>query len=193
MMSWSWQRRKKKRLLTNITTVISLSQCSHLICGVNYVWGCFSTLFYHIFWVGLPAYFSNHSPFLREHIFCRFQRVSYSRVLVHCHPSSPAKEAYSFWKSAMGFYVCVVLCVHRHVTSCFKSHPRRLGNAQITDRDRHESVSHMCTQSKRSWHYQRYIHIGWCWEGVNYLQVTRTHSIYKDNLWYYKRKKYLPG
>ena len=34
--------------------------------------GRFSTLFYHIFGVGLPAYFSNHNPFLREHIFVGF-------------------------------------------------------------------------------------------------------------------------
>ena len=37
---------------------------SHLICGVDYVCGCFSTPFLsHFFGVGLHAYFSNHSPF----------------------------------------------------------------------------------------------------------------------------------
>ena len=50
--------------------------------------------------------------------------LSFSRVLVHCHPSSPATGAYSFLKSEMGFYACAVWCVHRHRTSCFKSHLR---------------------------------------------------------------------
>ena len=30
----------------------------------------------------------------------------------------------------IGFYMCVVKCVHRHGTSCFKSHSRKLGNIQ---------------------------------------------------------------
>ena len=37
----------------------------------------------------------NYSPFLRAH-FCGFYWVSFSCVLVHCHPSSPATEAYSW-------------------------------------------------------------------------------------------------
>ena len=54
-----------------------------------------------------------------------------SCVLVHCHPSSPATEAYSFSKSTMEFYVCAKICVHRLGTSCFKSHPRRLGYVEL--------------------------------------------------------------
>ena len=32
----------------------------------------------------------------------------------------------------MGVYVCAVWCVHRHGTSCFKSHPRRLPRAYVS-------------------------------------------------------------
>ena len=51
---------------------LSLSQRSPLICGVNfYVCGCFSTLSFIIFGVGLPAYLSNHNPFFGWAHFCR--------------------------------------------------------------------------------------------------------------------------
>ena len=52
----------------------SLSLCSPLICGVNYVCESFSTTLYQFFLVGLPAYFSNHSMFSREHIFVGINR-----------------------------------------------------------------------------------------------------------------------
>ena len=45
---------------------------SPLICGVNYVCGCFLLHFITFVGGGFPAYFSNLSPILREHIFCRF-------------------------------------------------------------------------------------------------------------------------
>ena len=51
-------------------------------------------------------------------------------MLVHCHPSSPATGAYSFRRARWDF-MCAVFCVHRHRTSCFKFHPRRLGNIQL--------------------------------------------------------------
>ena len=38
---------------------------------------------------------------------------------MHCHPSSPA-TGWLRWE-----FVCTVWCVHRHRTSCFKSHPSK--------------------------------------------------------------------
>ena len=46
--------------------------------------------FLSFFGVGLPAYFSNHSPFLREHIFVGFYELPSLVCLCKCHPSSPA-------------------------------------------------------------------------------------------------------
>ena len=58
--------------------------------------------------------------------FNKFPSLDYCCTVIHHHP---ATGAYTFSKSEMGFYVWVV-CMHRHGTSCFKSHPRRLGNIQ---------------------------------------------------------------
>ena len=48
--------------------------------------------------------------------------------------------------SKMGFYVCVVWCVHRHGTSCFKSNSRRLlvGNVQFYKRSNIIVKSQFC-------------------------------------------------
>ena len=53
---------------------LSLSLRSSLICGVKDVCGCFSTSLYPIFGASVTAYFSNHSPFLRKHIFVGFNQ-----------------------------------------------------------------------------------------------------------------------
>ena len=58
--------------------------------------------FLNIFGVGIPAYFSNHSLFLREHIFGGFNEfpsLMYLCTVIHQH---------SFLKSEMGIYVCAV-------------------------------------------------------------------------------------
>ena len=52
-------------------------------------------------------------------------------MLVHCHPSSPATGAYSFFEEQNR-----ILCVQCDVctdtrTSCSMPHPRRLGNVQL--------------------------------------------------------------
>ena len=67
---------------------------------------------------------SNHSPFLREHIFVGLNKFP-SRVLVHCHLSSATTGAYSLFKERWDF--SSVQCN----VSCFKSHPRRLDNIQL--------------------------------------------------------------
>ena len=99
------------------------------------LWGYFSTsvtvFLFHlfiIFSVGFLAYFCNHNPFLREHIFVGFNEfpslVCWCTVIHHHQPQGPTL----FWRE-MGLYMCAVQCVHRNGTYCFKSHPRRLGNA----------------------------------------------------------------
>ena len=55
------------------TLSLSLSVFPFSLQGIFYVYGRFSTpAFYHILGVGLTAYFSNHSPFSREHIIVDF-------------------------------------------------------------------------------------------------------------------------
>ena len=83
------------------------------------------------FWVGFPAYFSNHSLFSMEHIFVRFNKFPYLVcwcTVIHFHRP---QGAYSFLKSKIGFYLCAVKYVHSHGTSSFKSHRRRLCNVQL--------------------------------------------------------------
>ena len=95
------------------------------------LWPFFYSFFLSFFWVGLPAYLSNHNPFSREHIFVGFNEFP-SHVLVHCHPSSPTTGAYSFckqWDEVLR--LCSVMRAHRHGAFCFKSNPRRLGNVQL--------------------------------------------------------------
>ena len=104
----------------------SLSQRSPFFCGIIlYVCGCFSTppLYIYIF-----SEVSPHTSATTVH----FLKVSFSHGLVTCHPSSLATGICSFSKSEIGFYVCPVKCIHRHGTSCFKSHSRRLGNLKLT-------------------------------------------------------------
>ena len=83
-------------------------------------------LFFIIFGVGLPAYFSNHSPFSKEHIFVGFNEfpsLVYWCIVIHHHrPQGPTL----FQMSEMGFYVCNVF----FDTGPPVSHPRILGNLQ---------------------------------------------------------------
>ena len=92
--------------------LVSLSQQYPLICVFFFLfyfslWPFFYFIYFIIIGVSLPAYLSNHNPFSSEHIFFFLgeegRAVGYNKF-----PS----------------------LVHRHRTSCFKSHPRRLGNVQ---------------------------------------------------------------
>ena len=87
-----------------------LSQRSPLVCGVYFTSMAVFLLqlfFYHFFGVGLPAYFSNHSPFLREHIFVSFNEfpslMFWCTVIHHHRPQGP-----TLFQREMGFYVCAV-------------------------------------------------------------------------------------
>ena len=85
-----------------------------------YVCDCFSIpSFCHFFISRSPHKLQQPQAVFYGAHFCSLKPVSFSRVLVHCHQSSPATGAYSFSKSEMGFYLCAVLCVHRHRTCCF--------------------------------------------------------------------------
>ena len=103
---------------------LSLSTFPFILWSYIYFCGRFSTPSLYPFWSRSPR--KLHQRFRGS----TFLLVS-SGVLVHYHPSSSVTVPYSFSKSEMGFYGYAVLCVHRHGTSCFKSHPRRLGNVQL--------------------------------------------------------------
>ena len=63
--------------------------------------------------------------FSREHIFVGFPSLKYWCTVIHHHrPQGPALFRRVRWD-----FMCVQ-CVQLHGTSCFKSHPRRLGNVQ---------------------------------------------------------------
>ena len=70
----------------------------------------FLLLFHNIFWLGLPAYFSNHSPFSREHIFVGFNKFPSLvcwRTVIHCHrPQGPTL----FQRMRWDFMLCSVMC-----------------------------------------------------------------------------------
>ena len=147
--TWKWYRRSisgftladlkvhfqsfGKDFVAQLLVSFSLSQQYPLICGFFFyfilVCGRFSTSSFLSFleWVSLHTLATTirfwGSTFL-------LLLTSILLLCIGAHPSSPATGAYSFSKSEMGFYVCAVWCVHRHRTSCFKSHPRRLGNVQ---------------------------------------------------------------
>ena len=69
--------------------VISFFQRSPLFAGLR-LWLFSFSISYHIFLVDLPAYFRNHSPLLREHIFVGFNKfpsvVCWCTVIHHHWP-----------------------------------------------------------------------------------------------------------
>ena len=76
------------------------------------LWTFFYSSFLSIFGVGLPAYFSNHSPFSRQHILVRFDKFpSLARVLVHCHIHHHWGQPFLIFKE-WDWIVCVcsVMC-----------------------------------------------------------------------------------
>ena len=74
---------------------LSLSLHSPLICEVITSVAVFLLDFYHIFGVGLPAYFflATTDPLLREHIFVGFNKfrslVCWCAVIYHHRPHGP--------------------------------------------------------------------------------------------------------
>ena len=86
-----------EEMQVQIVVSLSPSQPSPLVCGVHFTsMAVFLLQLFIYFAVGLPAYFSNHSPFSREHIFVGVNE--FSSLVYWCHPSSPATGAYSFSK-----------------------------------------------------------------------------------------------
>ena len=82
--------------------------------------------------IQIKTVFNDKGNLVCEH-FCRFQRVSFSHVLVHSAALSSiitSHRGVPFFKQ-IRFYVWAVSCVYRHKTSCFKSHLRRLGNVHL--------------------------------------------------------------
>ena len=113
---------------------LSLSVCPYIL-WVYILRLCrfFYSIFLSFFGLDLPAFFSNHSPFLRDHFFVGFERISFScvGVLSSIINSHSGLLFFFFLKSKMGFIMCALWCVQRHGTSCLKSHPRRLSNVQL--------------------------------------------------------------
>ena len=100
-----WNQMKKSKVLKEKTVKVtvfsyilslslSLSLCFPLLfCGVITSTAVFLLHFNHIFGVGLPTYFSSHSPFSREHIFVGFNEfpsLVYCCIVIHHHrPQMP--------------------------------------------------------------------------------------------------------
>ena len=108
-------------------------------------------------WSPFPAYFSSHSPFSREHISCRFKQVSFSHVLVHCHPSSPTTGPTLFLRidrdGIVG--VCSVMCAQKR-DHCYTSHPRKLGIVQLIPYPRRLQQNQMSISLPRALTYNLY-------------------------------------
>ena len=106
--------RGRSSLLLEGEYSLSLSRCSPWYCRVIFflrLWPFSYSIFLPFLGIGLPAYFSNHCPFLRVHMFVSFNKFSSLVCRFTCHPSSQATRAYCFSKNEMGFYVCGVMCV----------------------------------------------------------------------------------
>ena len=91
----AYLRTRFNAYIKQIQISLFLSLRYPLICKVNYVCGRFSALFYQnsFFGVGLPAYFSSHSLFLREHIFVGLNEFpslkSWCTIIHHHQPQGP--------------------------------------------------------------------------------------------------------
>ena len=119
-----------KHLLVNTFDISLLSISIPLyLQGLLSLQPFFYSNFTIIFLVGLHAYFSNHCPFLREHIFTGYNEfpslVCWCTVIHHHRPQEPLLFRRERWD-----FTCVQSYVCRHGTSCLESHPRRLGNVQ---------------------------------------------------------------
>ena len=106
--------------------LLTLSQNAPLFCEfISDVCGCFFLLnLFIIIGLCLYPYFSNHNPFLREHIsvcFIEFPSLMCWCTVIH-HHQSQGLLFFKEWDRIL--HVCSVMCAQ---TSCLKSHPRRLG------------------------------------------------------------------
>ena len=107
-------------ILASLFASLPQALCFTLTLSVAFLpWAlCFALTFLVAFSLGL------HALHLRSQCFC----WKWTGIL-SSNPSSPAKWAYSFLKSEMGFYrTCVQCDVCNRL--CFKSHPRILGDVQ---------------------------------------------------------------
>ena len=75
------------------------------------LWLFFYSSFLSFFGVGIPAYFSNHCPFLREHNFVGFKKFTslmcWCTVIHHQQPQGPTHFFKKVkWDFTMQCYVC---------------------------------------------------------------------------------------
>ena len=96
-----------------------------------YVGGCFSIHLFNIFGLGLPTYFSNHSPSLSEHIFVGFKEFTslmcWYTAIHHHQPQGPTLFRRARWDfTCVQFDMCTDM---RPPVSKF--HLRRLCNVQL--------------------------------------------------------------
>ena len=96
-----WHKKKQSLSNTHSVNSLSLSAFPFNLWG-NYLCGGFSTTFEHFFSRSPRILQQPQSDFEGAH-FCMFKQVFFSRVMVHCHLSTPDTGAYSFSKSEMGF------------------------------------------------------------------------------------------
>ena len=108
------------RTVSACRTSFSLSAFPFDLRG-NYVSGRFSTPFFITFLgLGLPAYFSNHSPFLREHIFLisfflnEFPSLVCWRTVIHYHRPQGA----TLFQSEMGLLLLLLLLLLNKSLTC---------------------------------------------------------------------------
>ena len=91
------------------------------------VWPFFYSIFFITFTFHfLPTYFSNHSPFLREQIFCRFNKfpslVCWYTVIHHHRQQGP---------TLFHRVRCDFMCVQCNFCSYFKCHLKIQGNVNL--------------------------------------------------------------
>ena len=65
-------------------------------------------VFLHHFFSRSPSILQQTQSVFREHIFCKFEQVSVTCMLVQCHPSSPATGALTLFRDFMFFTQCNV-------------------------------------------------------------------------------------
>ena len=129
-------------------TDVEVSACSE--CFLFTSMAFFHSIF--ISTVGLPAYLS----YLSSMKFRRstFMQVSTSFLLSFVGTLSSLLTSHKgllFFKMVFYVYVCAVLCVYRHGTSCFNSKPRRLCSVKLIcysrglqQNDRRKQESNLC-------------------------------------------------
>ena len=107
---------------THTIKLLSLSAFPFSLRGNLHLWQVFFTPFFHL---GLPAYFSNRSPFLSEHIFVGFDEfpslMCKCTVIHHYRPQGPTLFKRVRWDFT---------CVQCNECTCTRP-PRRLRRLQL--------------------------------------------------------------